>query len=397
MATDDGTPTGMQYDDPMDRFDSVDSIVRKMQSDTQKKQQDYNDLIKQAATRSASITPTQGFALTALAALPLIAGKFLSGRTRGATALDAGALGQQAVSGYAGQIEADDQLRRQGLEQQARTAAGDLNIARSQEAALPGMFLRNKLEQQQMGQRQANELALIKERAEQERQAAGQTEAGLKVLEALKAGQKPDPVLWGQMSANEQLSANRYLTASSGTERADREAQRFAAVSDLPDAEPLPGAGPLVGTDRKDIQEKRAGFIQLQEGAKTLSEGIRTNNPNMARTGYSMMSTAAGSPGMGNAGAALAKTEVGRKLGGVPDIVEGGDLSATAFQRAVGIDPQQLLKETVKMWRNALDTEVKLNYKRDAFKVIPDAFAQEGEDKETRKARLRAMLGGGAK
>lgn len=397
MATDDGTPTGIVYDDPMDKFDSIDSIVRKMQSDTQKKQQDYNDLIRQAATRNTSITPTQGFALTALAALPLIAGKFLSGRTRGATALDAGAIGQQGVQSYLGGIEEDDKLRRAGLEQQARTAAGDLNIARSQEAALPGMFLRNKLEQQQMGQRQANELALIKERAKQERQAAGQTEAGLKVLEALKAGQKPDPVLWGQMSANEQLGANRYLTASSGAERADREAQRFAAVSDLPDAEPLPGAAPLVGTDRKDIQAKRSSFIQLQEGAKTLTDGIKSNDPQKARTGYSMMAIAMGGPGMANAGAALSKTEVGRKLGGIPDVIEGGDLSGTAFQRAIGIDPEQLAKETVNMWRNALDTEVKLNYKRDAFKAIPDAFAQGGEDKEARKARLRAMLGGGAK
>ena len=399
MATDDGTPTGQTLDDPMDRFGSVEDILRKMQNDKVKKEAEYNDLIKQAATRNNQITPTQGFALTALAALPLIVGKHLSGRTKGATALDAGNVGLSSIGNYMSGIEEEDKIRRAGLEKQAANVAGELNIMRSQEASLPGMFLKDKLGQEAEQRRYQHELDLI----DAKNKPTGSSADLLSTLEGLRDQGVPDPKTWQNLSPEQQQTASRFGVLASGSERRDRESAKYDAASNLPDAVPLEGAGPLVGSDRKDIQGKRSAFIQLQEGARTMVEGIRANDPNKARTGYSLMSIAMGSPGMGNAGAALSQTEVSRKMGGIPEILAAGDLSATAFQRAIGIDPEQLAKETVSMWRNMLDTEVKANYKRDAFSAIPDSFSVEagaltrGEDRAARIARLRGMLSGGSK
>ncbi len=390
MATDDGTPTGIQYDDPMDRFSSPEDIVRRMRNDTIKKQQDYNDLIKQAATRNTSITPTQGFALTALAALPLIAGKFLSGRTRGATALDAGALGQQAVSGYAGQIEADDELRRQGLEQQARTAAGDLNIARSQEAALPGMFLRNKFEEEQRKRQHGDRLAEIEAKAAADRPDPREQGAYQDLLNAAMSGSELDPekvrtVAAGRGGVN---AINTLSTIQERSRKASNDQSEFDAETTLPTG--FEWATPekksrKIAAEAKDFAE---GEFLYRRASQTIKEGLEEENPTKVQIGRTDLFNAKDK--FVKAGAALTGVEVDKKFADIP--IDEADIRSRMRDAAFGRSVLVRLSEGLKSLDGQREIFVRARPGLKSLQPAAPAQGQPGGDVDTSSPEYQALV-----
>lgn len=116
--------------DPTDEYGNAQG---KLAMQKIKKQQEFHDLLSSAMSRNSNVTPTQAFAASALALLPVLVGKHYAGTAGAAIGAKAGGLGS---SSYLGGIQQGANEQKALDIFQAKRAASEIDDLTQQENSL---------------------------------------------------------------------------------------------------------------------------------------------------------------------------------------------------------------------------------------------------------------------
>lgn len=331
-----GMTSGKQFDDGTSRFTSLDDLMRRTESKKQVQKQELADLLKKAAEKSDRVTPGQAFAMTALAAIPMIVGRHFSGRAKGATPMDAAAVGTSSLDTYTKGLNETEALQRNVYSQLAGVKEKELsgNEALSKSLQLESI--------RQMGAEQDDlrghnyRMKEIKERMQLENPA--RTPEQISYLTKMLTGETVSKEEAAAAAADSSLyKMGIDASYKKGIDqRAEQKMDMAKAQLTLPDWEPPPGVVLPSGTvDRaRKLTEGEAAF---QFAGNALKDAILRGDKEGIRAAYTGMSVAQATKA--NTGAALSVNEEFRKMGNIPHLIETGQFSASALQAALGVDP----------------------------------------------------------
>ncbi len=331
-----------QWDDGSSRLGSLADLKSKVSNNKMQQEQELADLLKRAVGKSERITPTQAFAMTALAALPVIVSRSLSGRTPGATAMDAAKIGAGGVESLSQGIKEENLSDNKLAAELAKQKIADLGLSREMVGQVDLMGVKDQLEtsreatqhqyrMKEMAQRQAYDNPLSSNPLAQS------------WLAKRSRGDETTP--------EEDLAASKdlriYQTGNLAgyregiEERARDDKQTKMAQLEIYGFKPkTPGL--ILSSQKADRANKLIeGETNFQIAARELKKAIRAGDKEGIKTAYTAMSIAQSEKA--NTGAALSVNEEFRKLGNLPELIETGRFSAVALQSALGIDPIRLV------------------------------------------------------
>lgn len=116
---------------------SLDDLMRKTQARKAILQQEYSDRLNEANSIQNTLTPSQAFATSAIAFLPLLGGLAFGGKNRNAIAADAAKVGGVSALGYLGNLEQERKADKATAAAEASQKRMELDTVSRFETALP--------------------------------------------------------------------------------------------------------------------------------------------------------------------------------------------------------------------------------------------------------------------
>lgn len=116
---------------------SLDDLMRKTQARKAILQQEYSDRLNEANSIQNTLTPSQAFATSAIAFLPLLGGLAFGGKDRNAIAADAAKAGGVSALGYLGNLEQERKADKATAAAEASQKRMELDTVSRFETALP--------------------------------------------------------------------------------------------------------------------------------------------------------------------------------------------------------------------------------------------------------------------
>lgn len=331
-----------QWDDESNKTQSLADLRSKTVSRKMQQEQDLADLLKKATEKSERVTPTQAFAMTALAALPMIVSRSLSGRTPGATALDAAKMSAKGVEGAIQGLKEDNLSDNRLAVELAKQNMADLEVSREKIGQLDLLGAKDELETQreatqhqyrmkEMAQRQAYDNPLSSNPLAQSWLAKRSRGENTTPEEDLAASKDLRVYQTGNLAGYREGIESR-AEDDKKTKMAQLEVYGFKPKS----------PGLILSPQKAERANKLIeGETDFQIAARELKKAILAGDKEAIKSAYTGMSIAQAAKA--NTGAALSVNEEFRKLGNLPELVENGRFTAVALQRALGIDPIRLI------------------------------------------------------